>query len=383
MNRKAVLGASLGTLSLFLAACGSSSSSSGSGSATTAASVNWSSVTSASAGGGFNALVAAAKKEGHLNVVALPPGWANYGELISSFQQKYGITITSENPNGSSAEELAALTSEKGTSKEPDVVDVGPSFALLGAQKNLFAPYQVQEWNQIPTDAKAANGAWYFDYGGYISIGYNAGTFGANPPTSFASLLQPQYKGAVALDGNPTSAGAAFGAVYAAALANGGSLSNIQPGLTYFKQLAAAGNYVPVQSSPAVIESGQIKVNIDWDYLNAAYAAAVKGKVNWKVFVPSNAKYASYYAQAISANAPDPAAARLWEEYLYSSAGQNLWVKGFARPILLPAMQAAGTVNANYLKLLPAVTGEPTFPTSGELAQAQSLVATQWPNVAG
>lgn len=195
--------------------------------------------------------------------------------------------------------------------------------------------------------------------------------------------MQPQYKGAVALDGNPTSAGAAFGAVYAAALANGGSLSNIQPGLTYFKQLAAAGNYVPVQSSPAVIESGQIKVNIDWDYLNAAYAAAVKGKVNWKVFVPSNAKYASYYAQAISANAPDPAAARLWEEYLYSSAGQNLWVKGFARPILLPAMQAAGTVNANYLKLLPAVTGEPTFPTSGELAQAQSLVATQWPNVAG
>ena len=374
------MGLGVGVLGLALAACGSGSSSS---TTTTAAATNWATVTSVQAGGGMNALIAAAKKEGQLNVVALPPNWANYGELISTFQSTYGIKVNSQNPDGSSAQELAALTAEKGTSKEPDVVDVGPSFALLGAQKGLFAPYKVQEWSQIPSNAKAANGDWYFDYGGYISIGYNADAFGANPPTSFASLLQPQYKGAVALNGNPTSAGAAFGAVYAAALANGGSLSNIQPGLDYFKQLNAAGNFVPVQSSPAVIESGQIKVNIDWDYLNSAYAQAVKGKVNWKVFIPSNAKYASYYAQAISANAADPAAARLWEEFLYSNVGQNLWLKGLARPILLPTMQANGTANATYLASLPAVSGNPVFPTSAQLAAAQTLVANQWPTISG
>ena len=47
------------------------------------------------------ALIAAAKKEGHLNVIALPPDWANYGEIISTFTKKYGIGITSDNPNGS------------------------------------------------------------------------------------------------------------------------------------------------------------------------------------------------------------------------------------------------------------------------------------------
>lgn len=354
-------------------------SSSGVGAAS--ASTNWSMAISAKAGGGMKALIAAAKKEGQLNVVALPPGWANYGQLISTFQKKYGITVNSQNPNGSSAEELAALKAEKGTSKEPDVVDVGPSFALLGAQDGLFSPYKVQEWNQIPADAKNAKGDWFFDYGGYISIGYNASAFGKNPPKSFASLLQPQYKGAVALDGNPTSAGAAFGAVYAAALANGGSFANIQPGLKYFAKLAKAGNYTPVQSSPAVIESGQIKVNIDWDYLNAAYAQVVKGKVNWKVFVPADAKYASYYAQAISANAPHPAAARLWEEFLYSNMGQNLWLKGFARPILLPSMQKSGAVNKKFLALLPAVSGEPKFPTVADFTKAQSDVANQWANV--
>ncbi len=380
MKNKYALGLGLSALGLVAAACGSSSGTSSNGGS---AGVNWSTATSAQQGGGMSALVAAAKKEGQLNVIALPPGWANYGELISTFEKKYGIKINSQNPDGSSAEELAALQSEKGTSKEPDVVDVGPSFALLGAQKGLFAPYKVQEWSQIPANAKDPSGKWFYDYGGYISIGYNATAFASNPPTSFASLLQPQYRGAVALNGNPTSAGAAFGAVYAAALANGGSFSNIQPGLNYFKRLAQNGNYVPVQSSPAVIESGQIKVNIDWDYLNSAYAAAVKGRVNWKVFVPANAKYASYYAQAISANAPDPAAARLWEEFLYSAQGQNLWLKGFARPILLPAMQAAGTVNQTYLSLLPTVSGNPTFPTTAQLAQAQQLVAQQWPTISG
>ena len=45
--------------------------------------------TSAQDLGGMEALVAAAKKEGELNVIALPPDWANYGEIIKGFQAKY------------------------------------------------------------------------------------------------------------------------------------------------------------------------------------------------------------------------------------------------------------------------------------------------------
>src|SRR5262249_24499025 len=33
-------------------------------------------------------LVKAAKKEGKLNVIALPHDWANYGEIISTFKSK-------------------------------------------------------------------------------------------------------------------------------------------------------------------------------------------------------------------------------------------------------------------------------------------------------
>ncbi|MEU1950132.1 ABC transporter substrate-binding protein, partial [Streptomyces sp. NPDC020125] len=38
--------------------------------------------TSAKDFGGMDALVAAAKKEGKLNAIALPRDWANYGEII-------------------------------------------------------------------------------------------------------------------------------------------------------------------------------------------------------------------------------------------------------------------------------------------------------------
>ncbi len=41
--------------------------------------------------GGMDALVAAAKKEGQLNVIALPPDWANYGAFIKAFCDKYAI----------------------------------------------------------------------------------------------------------------------------------------------------------------------------------------------------------------------------------------------------------------------------------------------------
>ncbi|MHB8262815.1 MAG: ABC transporter substrate-binding protein [Acidimicrobiales bacterium] len=362
-----------------LAACSASPSTSPTAH-TASGSACWAKAISVSSCGGMNALVRAAKAEGHLNVIALPADWANYGAIIKDFEAKYGITINSENPNGSSGEELAAIRSQKGSSSAPDVVDVGPSFALQGASAGMFAPYKVAEWANIPSGQKSPNGYWWEDYGGYISIGYNAGIF-HNPPTSFSSLLSPQYKGSVCLDGNPESAGAAFAGVFAAALANGGSVNNIEPGISYFKRLAKAGNFVPTGASPSSIASGQCRVTIDWTYLEAQYAKGLQGKVDWKVVVPSSGHYASYYVQAISRYAPNPAAARLWEEYLFSPTGQNLWLEGYSMPVELQSMIKAGTVDKKALSAIPAVKGAVSFPSQAQLDKAQQAIVSQWPSV--
>ncbi len=334
--------------------------------------------TSAADFGGMEALVEAAKKEGVLHAMALPRDWANYGALIDGFTQKYGIKVEVENPDGSSQDEINAVTSRKGQDRAPDVLDLGTSFAVSGAQQGLFAPYKVASYGDIPSAQRDDQARWYNDYGGYISIGCDASRV-KNCPTTFKDLLKPEYKGQVALNGNPTKSGSAFGGVYAAALAGGGSLDDIQPGIDFFGQLKKNGNYTPVESTPATVEKGETPISIDWDYLNAGYADQFKGKgVDWKVAVPEDGKYAQYYAQAINKDAPHPAAARLWQEWLYSAEGQNLWLKGYARPVLMAAMEGAGTLDKAAAAKLPQVSGTPAFPTEAQQTKAKGVLAQSW-----
>src|SRR3984885_4056056 len=126
-------------------------------SSTAGASVNPSKATSAAAFGGMSGLVKAAKKEGKLNVITLPADWANYGNIIKDFSKKYGIKINSENPDGTSAEEITAVTTEKGQSRAPDVLDMGTSFAITAATDGLLGPYKVQRWSRLPSTATASN----------------------------------------------------------------------------------------------------------------------------------------------------------------------------------------------------------------------------------
>ena len=346
-----------------VAACGGSSSSS------------WATATSAASNGGMNALISAAKAEGQLNVIALPLNWANYGTIIKDFEAKYGIKVNQANPQGSSQDEVNAVNSEKGTSKAPDVLDIG--MAVAWANTSLFAPYEVAEWSDIPADQKDASGLWYQDYGGYMSIGYDSSKYTV---TSVSDLLQPAFKSAVALDGDPTEANAALNGVMLASLANGGSISNIAPGVSFFKELNSDGNFVPVTATAATIDNGTTPVVFDWDYLNSA---SVVNLPSWKVFVPSNAVLGGYYAQAITKTAPHPAAARLWEEYLYSATGQNLWLQGGARPVEMSAMQANGTLNQTYAAALPTVSGSPVTLDQSQAAAAASYLAANWSAAVG
>ncbi len=177
---------------------------------------------------GLAQLVKNAKKEGHLNTIALPPDWANYGELISTFQKKYGIKITNDNPDGSSAQENQAIRSLKGDSRAPDAVDVGVSFAIAGANEGLYAKYFNTNYKTIPRSLKDTRGFWMGDYWGAISIGYNKSLV-SNPPKTWKDLLKSDYRGKVAMNGSPLSSNSAIAGVLAATLGAGGTLSRRRP----------------------------------------------------------------------------------------------------------------------------------------------------------
>jgi putative spermidine/putrescine transport system substrate-binding protein len=336
--------------------------------------VNAREATSAADFGGMDGLIEAAKAEKELNVIALPPDWANYKEIIDTFSSKYGIKVNSAQPDANSQDEINAANQQKGKSTAPDVFDLGQAIAL--ANTKLFAPYKVEKFDDIPAEFKDPDGTWVNDYGGYTSIGYDS----AKVPevTAVADLLKPEFKGKVALNGDPTTASAAANGVLMTALANGGSVDDIAPGLNFFVKLKEAGSFVPVDPTPATIESGQTPVVIDWDYLNAAETKKIP---TWKVFVPSDALVGGYYFQAINSGGPHPAAARLWQEFLYSDEGQNLFLKGLARPVLADAMEKAGTVDKTLLEALPKVEGTPVIPTDEQSKKMADYLGANWSKV--
>ena len=352
----------------------------GVGSSSAASSVDFATCTSLSNCGGMASLVAAANTEGELNLVTLPQNWANYGTILYTFEKKYpDIVVQDDNPNGSSAYEVQQVEAPT-TSLSPDAVDVGTSHATQNP--TLWAQYEVQSWNAIPAALKDPGGTWYDDYGGYIAIGCDTSRVKVCP-TSFKQLLSPKYKDEVAIDGDPTQTGSGFAAVFGAAAANGGSAANIQPGIDFFKELNAAGNFVPVTAGLNTVQSGQTPIIVWWDYLQASSIQAQYK--HWKIIIPTDGTYSGFYTQAIPVNAPDPAAARLWEEFLYSAQGQNLFLEGGTHPVEQAYMTAHKTINLKAVAKLPTLPkGENVISaTVAQQTAAATVLTTNWASEVG
>lgn len=361
-------------LALALAACAPPEKE-GAGGGTTESGVEAAEATSAKDFGDLDGLVKAAQEEGELNVIALPPDWANYGNIITAFGEKYDIKVNSAQPDANSQDEINAATDLEGTDRAPDVFDLGQAIALDNT--DMFAPYKTENFDDIPAEFKDPDGTWVNDYGGFMSIGYDSSK--VPDITTVNDLLGKEFKGKVALNGDPTTASAAQNGVLMAALANGGSADDISAGVKFFGDLKEAGNFLPVDPTPATIESGQTPVVIDWDYLNAAESAKLS---TWKVVVPEGgAPVAGYYFQAINKDAPHPAAARLWQEFLYSDEGQNLWLAGGARPVRADAMVEAGTIDAEKFDALPPIAGTPVIPTNDQVTNQATYLGENWSKV--
>jgi putative spermidine/putrescine transport system substrate-binding protein len=336
-------------------------------------------------GSTLTALIAAAQKEGSINTIALPPTWANYGQIMSTFKSTYKLNLTNSIPDGTSAQENQAITSLKGSKRAPDVVDVGPSFGVLGKQQKLYLPYKNSYWSSIPANLKDPQGYWVGDYWGVIGFGANIDV-AKTAPADWPDLKNPAYKNMIALGGDPRQAGEAFSAVFAASLANGGSLDDITPGIQFFADLKAAGNFITTQATSATKASGQTPIVAGWDYLQLADRDTLKGKVNITVTVPKTGVLGGFYVQGINAHAPHPNAAKLWQEFLYSDKGQLLWLKGYTHPARFLDMSKRKVVPAALLSKLPPAQDYKTvkFPSLAQSAKATTILAAQWgPKVAG
>jgi len=371
---------------LLLAACSSSTTSSESTSASPATAAPESSAASPAAsttdscGTTVEEIAAAAQQEGQVNLIALPDTWANYGGILESFRSTYGIEAPVANPDASSADELTAIKTLAGQPDKPDSIDIGPSFTAQAIEEGLVEPYKTTNWDEIPDTLKDPDGNWIGSYYGIMSIGTNT-TLVKNPPKSFADLLKPEYKGMVTLNGDPREAGAAFAAVVAASLANGGSYDDIMPGIEYFAEMKKNGNLQVIDVTEAAVLSGDVPIALDWSYNFPGLKPALEDAgFAFEVVTPTDGAYASFYAQSVVSDPVHPCAARLWLEHITGDAGALGYMAGGAVPARLAAMQAAGVVPAELLANLP--TQEQldalTFPTQSQVDAMKAQLTENW-----
>ena len=333
-------------------------------------------------------LIAAAKAEGQLTLMGLPRDWCNYGELVDDFKAKYGLKVSVLNPDAGSGDEVEAIRANKGNKgpQAPDAIDVGLSFAPKAKAEGLLAPYKVATWNTIPTEAKDADGYWYGDYYGVLSFEVNADLV-SKIPTDWADLQKSDYASSVSLAGDARVSNQAILGVFAAGLsrANGDVAKAGDAGLQYFAQLNKSGNFVPVIGKESTLAQGTTPILIRWDYNALADRDSLKGNPKVQVVVPKTGVVAGMYAQAISAYAPHPNAAKLWMEYLYSDKGQLTWLSGYCHPIRFKDLTATHKIPADMMAKLPpaAAYEKAVFPTLDQQDTFNAVITKRWDQVVG
>lgn len=334
-------------------------------------------------------LEAAAKAEGMLSTIALPHDWCGYGDVIAGFKAKYPeITVNELNPDAGSADELEAVKANKDNKgpQAPDVLDVGLAFGPQAKSEGLTQPYKVATWDEIPDAIKDAEGHWYADYYGVMSFLVNTDIV-ENVPQDWADLLKPEYAGMVALAGDPRASNQAILGVLAAGLSTGAAAGEEagKAGLEFFKALNDAGNFVPVIGKTGTLAQGTTPIVIMWDYNALSARDTLAGNPPVEVVVPASGVLAGVYVQAISAYAPQPNAAKLWMEYLYSDEGQLGWLKGYCHPARFNAMAAAGKLPADLMEALPPAESYEAayFPTLEEVDANKAAVVGGWDAIVG
>jgi putative spermidine/putrescine transport system substrate-binding protein len=329
----------------------------------------------------LTALADACKAEGKVNLIALPDEWANYKGILQSFRDKYpGVENPVANPDASSKDEMEAVKTLAGQADQPDNVDVSPAIAQEMAAEGLFEPYTPTLASEIPAVLRDPDNNWTASYYGIMAILTNT-TIVKNAPKTFADLKKPEYKGLVALNGDPREAGAAFAAVMAASLANGGSADDIMPGIQFFADLKKSGNLGATDVTKATVLSGETPIAIDWSYNLPGLQADLKAQnLTVELNYPSDGVYGGFYVQGPIKGSPHPNCGKLWLEHILSDEGALGYLAGGAIPARYEAIAAAGKITDELKANLPPaeLISQIKFLTPAQVTKAKETLAAQW-----
>jgi putative spermidine/putrescine transport system substrate-binding protein len=278
-----------------------------------------------------------------------PPEWADWASMLKAIKADLNYDIPHDNKNSGQA--LAQILAEK-SNPVGDIGYFGVTFGMKAKAEGALEPYKPVNWDHVPAGLKDPDGYWTTIHSGTLGLFVNKDALGGKPvPACWKDLLKPDYKGMVGyLD--PTSAAVGYVGAVAINLALGGSASNFDPAISFFKELRKNDPIVPKQTSYARVVSGEMPILLDYDF--NAYRAKYQEKGNFEFVIPCEGSVVFPYVVGLVKNAPDKEKAKKVIDYLLSDKGQAIWTNAYlrpARPIELPeAVKAKFLPDSDYAR---------------------------------
>ena len=275
-------------------------------------------------------LVSKAQEEGDIQSVGMPDDWANWKGSWEGINTTYGLTHG--DVDMTSAEELSQFAAEKDDPTK-DIGDIGLSMTPEAIKQDVIGSFKASTWDQFPDWAKDPEGRWVMTYTGSLAFIANTEFTDGKCPASWEEVKDGDYLVSV---GNVLAGAASQVAVLSCAIANGGSLDDVQPGIDYFKELAEAGRLDTGDTSSARLASGEMVCCVgNYDYSVLSWRdniVAENPDMKLDITIPYDGSVTNGYAQIINKYAPHANAAGLAIEYLCSDDGAIDRAKGYARP---------------------------------------------------
>ncbi|MEM5500441.1 ABC transporter substrate-binding protein [Ahrensia kielensis] len=298
-----------------------------------------------------------------------PPEWADWASMLTAIEKEIGVKLPHDNKN--SGQTFAQLVAEK-ASPVADVAYYGVTTGIKAGNEGLVEAYKPSGFEDIPDGLKDPEGKWFAVHYGTIGFFVNVDALGGAPvPQCFADLTNPEYKGMVGyLD--PSSAFVGYAGAVAVNLSMGGDLTNFDPAIKYFSELAENSPIVPKQTSFARVVSGEIPILFDYDF--NAYRGKYEESGNFEFVLPCEGSVRVPYVMGLVANAPNPEAGKKVLDFILSDKGQAIWTNAYlqpSRPVELPDDVAA--------KFLPASDYERAKAVDyAEMERAQSAFSERY-----
>jgi putative spermidine/putrescine transport system substrate-binding protein len=272
-----------------------------------------------------------------LFIYAVQTGWSNWGAIMESFKQEYGVELNDDQRSSGEALSDARTNAQSPTHS---AMNGGYTFGVIARNDGLTQAYKPKNYDKVPDSLKTDDGHVTATRRMTTAVTYRKDLYeeqGIDPPETWEDLKREEIAGSTQIQ--PPQAAVGLAGALSINNAYGGSMDDVQPVIDYYSEMKEKGATF-AGNVEQKFTAGEIQTFVEYDYagLDLKYNAdsISEDKVGVALLNgPDGDKGAMNqpYGYAMLEGAPNPEACKLFMDYVLSLEGQQQFVDAYVRPI--------------------------------------------------